>query len=131
MQFARMFVLLAVGGGLWGCANTPGDLDAKPIYRVITLDQEVEDVYYRLTAEAPRGSRCEERVSADYYPGRGEFRIYYGRIVGFSQGGILDSLVGRSRDGKTILEFRKNSSAFGNDTYSDWVAAYLETGKCD
>lgn len=129
MKLMSLAAVIIAGAYLTGCATGPGEVDEKPVYKTITLHEPIEDVYFRLTADIPKGSRCEEILRSNHYQNRGEFRIYYGVVAGFNQGGVLDSLTGRKQGDSTLLEFRSNK-VFGNDTYSDWVSEYLVSGNC-
>lgn len=125
------FIRLAGAGlffglvGLVGCST--GSVDQQPIERsFVLLNTTLEEVYYKLTANQPALTYCDSPISPQYYPGRQEFRVYYG---GYSAMGPAHHVgVYGAQEGqgvrvniKTWSFYRKAASV---------VESYLKTGRC-
>jgi|LNAP01.1.fsa_nt_gb hypothetical protein len=127
MLDAMKMTLLAAGiAMLSGCA---GDINTAPVTKQMSVNGDLEDVYYKLTAGAPSDSDCIKWiVRSAIYPKMEEFRIEYGPQT-MTGPQVFTSIVGH-KNGDTVDLTMRDSTWIKNSPYIKAVTNYLNTGVC-
>ncbi len=128
MLNAMKMTLLAAGiAALSGCA---GDIKTAPVTKQMSVNGDLEDVYYKLTAGAPSDSECVKWiVRSAIYPKKEEFRIEYGPQT-MTGPQVFTSIVGHKNGGVVDLTMR-DATWIKNSPYIKAVTNYLNTGVCE
>lgn len=126
LKFFGMALAMAGAIALSGCA---GDINQAPVTKQMSVNGDLEDVYYKLTAGAPTDSDCIRWiVRSAIYPKMGEFKIEYGPQT-FSGPQIFTSIVGRKNGASVDLTMR-DATIIKNSPYIKAVTNLLTTGVC-
>lgn len=131
----RVFSGLAIAAALTtllaGCADQVGEFGHKPVYRTVTVKGDMEDLYYKLINEAPKGTVCKNILQNAYFPKRNEFSVIYGAetITGDAPFfGVYGKQVGNT----VQVSYRQHEINFlSGNIYARKIPSFIEKGNCD
>lgn len=124
---------LAVAMILGGCSTTPQEIDSYPVHASFSVNEPLGDLYYRLTATPVSDGVCSQILNSYIYQDRGEFRIYYGAIVGSIAGSTIflnNAVYAKQQGSATSVDVRKTTSAVGHEKSTAKLINFIKTGSC-
>ncbi|NHN79690.1 hypothetical protein HA520_20845 [Azotobacter chroococcum] len=125
-SFFRLAVASLFFGSLAGCSSS-SSVDESPVIRSFVLpNTTLEDVYFKLTANRPAWTICSTPLSPQYYPGRQEFRVYYGGVSALGPSHHLG--VYGTQEGQNVKVDMKVK--MWTDRSARQIENYLRTGDC-
>ncbi|GEM_PF-2498909 len=117
---------------LGGCETLPQDLDAMPAYESFVVNENFNDLYYRLTTAQSKVTVCRAILSSNIYVDRGEFRIYYGLVSGgIAPVTITTNAVYATKQGdQTAVVLKDGATTLPHNKTTRQLSNFVKTGNC-